>query len=80
MVLGTVDAEGDVLAGLYTRIVVMQVAIILGGWVAQLIGGGIGTLVLLVIGKTLVELYAGGLSAKVGEATAKAAAEHDPGG
>ncbi|HVY19405.1 MAG TPA: DUF6498-containing protein [Bauldia sp.] len=78
VVLGSVDMEGDVLSGLYIRIVVMQFAIILGGWLAQLTGGGTGTLILLVIGKTGVELYAGRLSGKVDAATAKAAAERDP--
>jgi hypothetical protein len=80
VVMGETDVEGDVIGGLYARIVVMQVAIIFGGWLTILVGGGIGTLVLLVVGKTVIELYAGRISAHVGGAVAKAAAERDGGG
>lgn len=82
LLLGEADPEGDrdVLTGLYTRVVVLQVAIIFGGWLTILTGGSIGTLILLVIGKTLVEVYGIRLSALVDSAAARAVAERDEGG
>jgi hypothetical protein len=77
VVAGETDVEGDIIGGLYARIVVMQVAIIFGGWLTIIAGGSIGTLALLVIGKTVVELYSDRISAHIGDATAKAAAERD---
>jgi hypothetical protein len=79
VVLGETDVEGDVIGGLYARIVVMQLAIIFGGWVTILVGGGIGTLALLVVGKIILEVYAGRITAHVADATTKAAAERDGG-
>jgi len=46
----------SVLLGLYLRIVVMQVAIILGAWMA-LLAGSVGALVLLVVLKAIVDVY-----------------------
>jgi hypothetical protein len=63
--------------GLYIRIFVMQIAIIFGGWVTMLFGGNIGTLVLLIVGKTVAEFWFGPLNRHVETATAKAAAERD---
>jgi hypothetical protein len=82
LILGAPDPDGDrdVLTGLYTRVVVLQVAIIFGGWLTILTGGSIGTLILLVIGKTLVEFYGFRLSGHVDAAAAKAAAGRDEGG
>ncbi len=82
LILGEPDpeAERDVLTGLYTRIVVMQVAIIFGGWLAMLTGGSIATLALLVVGKTLVEAFGLRLSGNADGAAAKAVAERDKGG
>lgn len=81
LILGEPDPDGDrdVLTGLYTRVVVMQVAIIFGGWVTIITGGSIGTLVLLVIGKTLVEFYGARISDNVDPAASKAVAERDKG-
>jgi hypothetical protein len=82
LILGEPDQDGDrdVLTGLYTRVVVMQVAIIFGGWLAIVTGGGIATLGLLVIGKTLVEFYGAWLSAHADNAAAKAIADRDKAG
>lgn len=49
--------EGGVPGGLYTRIIVMQLTIIFGGWLALTLGGRMPALVLLVFLKTAVELF-----------------------
>jgi hypothetical protein len=79
VVMGESEAEGDIFSALYARIVVMQIAIILGGWLAMAVGGGIATLLLLVLGKTVIELYSARLASRVETATAKAAAGRDGG-
>ncbi len=81
LLLGEPDPEADrnVLSGLYTRIVVMQVAIILGGWLATAVGGSIATLALVVIGKTAVEVYGVRLFANGDATTDRAVAERDKG-
>ncbi|MEX2036808.1 MAG: DUF6498-containing protein [Xanthobacteraceae bacterium] len=43
------------LVGLYGRIVVMQVAIIFGGWFAMAVGS-VAPLILLILGKTTADL------------------------
>jgi hypothetical protein len=67
---------GEAVIGLYTRVFVMQVAIIGGGWLAMLVGGH-GTLLLLIVAKTLVELRFQPIVRKVDTAVARAAAERD---
>jgi hypothetical protein len=49
--------ETGVPGGLYLRIILMQLTIIFGGWVAMILGGNVGALVLLVLLKILVELH-----------------------
>lgn len=72
--------EPALLAGLYVRIFIMQVALIFGGWVTLLLGGNMGVLVLLVLAKTAVDLNFVRLSGAVDQATANAAAGHQQGG
>lgn len=43
--------------GLYLRIFVMQFTIIVGGWIAIMAGGTVGPLILLVLFKTLIEVW-----------------------
>ena len=62
---------GELLDGLYRRIVVMQVAIIAGGWFAMAIGS-MAPLILLIALKTFAELFwKGGLFAASGPVQAK---------
>ena len=61
----------SVLLGLYLRIVVMQVAIILGAWMA-LLAGSVGALVLLVVLKTIVDVYFDPIARHVEAAARKA--------
>lgn len=49
-------SEKTVVHDLYRRIVVMQVTIIAGGWVVQLIGGRVGLVVLIAL-KTIIDLF-----------------------
>lgn len=72
--------EPALLVALYVRIFVMQVAIILGGWLAVLSGGSTGALALLVVAKTLVDLNVVRIAGHVDAATAEAAAGHRQGG
>lgn len=72
--------EPALLAGLYVRIFIMQVALIFGGWVTLLLGGNMGVLVLLVLAKTAADLNFVRLSGAVDQATANAAAGHQQGG
>jgi hypothetical protein len=72
--------EPALLAALYVRIFIMQIAIIFGGWLAVLVGGNIGVLCLLVIVKTAVDLNLVRLSEAVDHATANAADGHRQGG
>jgi Family of unknown function (DUF6498) len=44
------------MAAPYGRVVVLHLAILAGGWLAISIGAGVGTLVVLVLAKTLVDL------------------------
>lgn len=77
VLLGEADSEGDIVAGLYIRVVLMQIAIIFGGWLAWMAGGGAATLGLLVSGKIVVDIYSARIANRVGEATRKAATERD---
>ena len=59
-----IDAEpvrgnADAVSALYVRIVVMQFTIIIGAWFAMLAGDTIGPLLLLVLLKTLVDIFYG---------------------
>lgn len=72
--------EPSLLVGLYVRIFIMQVAIILGGWLAILSGGSTGALALLVIAKTLVDSNFVRIVSRVDTATANAASGHQAGG
>ena len=72
--------EPALLVALYVRIFIMQVAIILGGWLAILSGGSIGALALLVVAKTLVDFNFVRIAGRVDAATASAAAGHQSGG
>jgi hypothetical protein len=72
--------EPALLVGLYVRIFVMQVAIILGGWLAIVSGGSIGALALLVVAKTLVDFNFVHIAGRVDAATVNAAAGHERGG
>jgi hypothetical protein len=67
----------EAIIGLYVRVFVMQVAIIFGGWLATLLGAPEGALILLIVAKTLTELYFGPLVHQVETSAAKAAAERD---
>lgn len=72
------DAEADhpaaPIAGLYVRIFVMQVTIIAGGWFVIMLGDTIGPLVLLVLAKTVAEVYFDPMIDKQSKADAKAGA------
>lgn len=50
------EAEGGVIAALYTRIIVMQFTILIGAWFAILAGNSAGALILLIVIKTVVDL------------------------
>ena len=78
--LGIVDAELDArdvkdnpLAGLYIRIFVMQFTIIVGAWFAMLAGDTVGPLVLLVLLKTIVDLFYERIGRHIGMGAEKAA-------
>lgn len=43
-------------AELYSREVILQIAILFGGWIANMLGNSIGVLVLLIFGKTIADL------------------------
>jgi hypothetical protein len=43
-------------AELYSREIVLQIAILFGGWIANLLGNSISVLVFLVLGKTIADL------------------------
>lgn len=49
--------QNSVVSGLYGRIMVMQFAILFGGWVAVMLNGSVGVLVVLVVMKMVVELF-----------------------
>jgi len=49
-------APGDIVKGLYGRILVMQLTIILGAWLAIALGS-VGPLILLILAKVAVEIY-----------------------
>lgn len=51
--------------GLYVRIFVMQFTIIVGGWFAMMAGNTFGPLALLILLKTLAEVYADPVAKKV---------------
>jgi hypothetical protein len=48
-------SHGEIVTGLYARIIVMQFAIILGAWVAIALGS-IGPLILLILAKIFIEI------------------------
>jgi uncharacterized protein DUF6498 len=48
----------EVMAAPYNRIIVMQFAIIFGGWIIMLLGSPVGALVLLVLLKTALDFNA----------------------
>jgi hypothetical protein len=50
-------AADNPVVGLYMRIVVMQITIIAGAWFAMLAGDTVGPLVLLVLLKTLIDVF-----------------------
>jgi hypothetical protein len=54
---GPQPAGNDAVNGLYIRIVVMQFTIIIGAWFAMLAGDTVGPLLLLVLLKTLVDVF-----------------------
>jgi hypothetical protein len=64
----------SIVTGLYMRILVMQVTIIVGAWVATLFGSA-GALVLLVVAKTLLEVFFEPISRYLIEEAKKAEAE-----
>lgn len=51
------DSLTPQIVGLYTRIVVMQIVIIIGAWGAMLLGSGLFGLVLLVSMRAMLDLY-----------------------
>ena len=69
------DRLGPVINALYTRIVVMQIGIIFGAWVAELFGSK-APLVIVIVLKTLIEL--GGWMPFQRAATDKGAASAEP--
>ena len=58
--------------GLYVRIIVMQVTIILGAWFAILAGDGVGPLILLIVLKTLADVFYDAISRQIGSSKAEA--------
>ena len=69
----TLDHAGSPIAGLYVRIFVMQVTIIAGGWFAILAGDTVGPLVLLVLAKTVAEVFFDPMIAKAAKSAEKPA-------
>jgi hypothetical protein len=69
-------SDASIVIGLYIRIFVMQVTIILGAWVA-LLAGTAGALVLLILVKTAIELSFDKLEDRLLAAGAAAKAERE---